>query len=222
VPLRLPLFQLDVVLFPSVELPLHVFEPRYRALLTDVLAGDQRFGVVPAGPRSAPPEPGAIGCVARIVTHQPLAEGRSNIVVVGESRFVLRGLLDDTAPYPVGLVDAFDDDEDSAELPVDMTETLRHLGERCRTALRVLTDHPGGEPWAGDPATLTFQIAGALPWGTEQGRRLLALRSPAQRAELLLRVLPRIVPDLEGRADIHRQAGRNGKGHHPPEWDSGS
>ncbi len=219
---RLPLFPLDVVLFPGVELPLHVFEPRYQALLADVLAGDQCFGVLPAGPDDVPPIHGAIGCVARVATQLALPEGRSNIVVVGESRFMLRRLVDSDRPYLVGTVDEFGDEEGVDELPGDMVESLRDLAERCRTALGVLTDRPDAAPWSANPAALTFQVAGALPWGVDQGRRLLAARSPAQRADFLLRVLPQIVPDLERRAAVHRQASGNGKGHHPPEWDTAS
>ncbi len=219
---RLPLFPLDVVLFPGVELPLHIFEPRYQAMLADVLEADQRFGMLSGGPQNAPPESGTIGCVARVATQIALPDGRSNIVVAGESRFVLRRLVDEDRPYLVGLVDEFDDEEGVDELPADMVEALRQLAGRCRAALGVLTDRPDGAPWAADPATLTFQVAGALPWGTEQGRRLLAARSPALRADMLLRVLPRLVPDLERRASVHRHAGGNGKGHHPPEWDGES
>ncbi len=219
---RLPLFPLDVVLFPGGELPLHVFEPRHQAMLADVLQSDPRFGVLPTGPQHAPPERGTIGCIARVASHIALPDGRSNIVVIGESRFVLRRLLDEDHPYLVGLVDEFGDEEGAAELPSDMVESLRQLAERCRTALGVLTDRADAMPWAADPATLTFQVAGALPWGTDQGRRLLAARSPALRADMLLGVLPRIVPDLERRASVHRHATGNGKGHHPPDWDSGA
>lgn len=219
---RLPLFPLDVVLFPGVELPLHIFEPRYQAMLADVLDADQCFGILPGGAQNAPPERGTIGCIARVATRIALPDGRSNIVVVGDSRFVLRRLLDEDHPYLVGLVDEFGDEEGVDDLPGDMVESLRQLAARCRAALGVLTDRPDSGSWAPDPAILTFQVAGALPWGTDQGRRLLAARSPAVRADMLLRVLPRIVPDLERRAAVHRNAGGNGKGHHPPEWDAGS
>jgi Lon protease-like protein len=62
--LRLPLFPLGVVLFPGVLLPLHIFEPRYRRLIEDIVAGDRRFGLLlPGIGREAPPA-GAVGTVA--------------------------------------------------------------------------------------------------------------------------------------------------------------
>src|SRR5205807_10370493 len=64
---ELPIFPLPIVLFPGAPQPLHIFEPRYRQLLVDCLAGDRRFGItyVPAepAPGSEPlPHPGDVGC----------------------------------------------------------------------------------------------------------------------------------------------------------------
>lgn len=220
-PLRLPLFPLEVVLFPGARLPLHIFESRYRQLLADVLGGDQRFGLLPPGTESEAAPEGTVGSVARVVAHQPLPDGRSNIIVAGERRFVLRRWLDEEKPYATGLVDEFDDDESAQALPGDALETLQRLGERCRLAMAALTDEPSGATWASDAATLTFQIASALPWAGDQARKLLAMRSAAQRGDLLLGMLPRIVPDLESRAAVHRHASSNGKGKHPPDLGGG-
>ena len=56
-PLRLPIFPLGVVLFPGTPLPLHIFEPRYRRMLADCLAGDRRFGITPTGATHELPDP---------------------------------------------------------------------------------------------------------------------------------------------------------------------
>jgi Lon protease-like protein len=214
---RLPLFPINVVLFPGARLPLHIFEGRYRQLLADVLSGDQCFGVLPPGADAEQAATGALGTVARVVAHQLLPDGRSNIMIEGEQRFILRRWLDEGTPYGTGLVDEFGDEEGSAELPGDALDALRRLADRCRLAMAALTDEPSASPWAEDAATLTFQVAAALPWAGDQAQRLLALRTGAQRADVLLSVLPRIVPDLESRAGVHRRASTNGKGHHPPE-----
>src|SRR5712691_7469081 len=103
-PFRLPIFPLSIVLFPGTPLPLHIFEPRYKRMLADCLSGDRRFGITPMGVGSEPPGPGAIGCVAEVRVNQELPDGRSNIVVVGGSRFVLSRLLDESLPYLVALV----------------------------------------------------------------------------------------------------------------------
>lgn len=212
----LPLFPLDLLLFPGTRAPLHIFEERYRILLRDILDAGGEFGVVPPGEGGGPPGSGTLGCVARVLTHQPLPDGRSNILVRGERRFILRRLLDETTPYLQGMVDEFDDEEGATELPTDAGIELRQLAERCRKAMAVLSDLPSEPAWSSDPSVFTFQVAGTIPWDASQARPLLAMRSAAERAELLLRLLPGVVPDLERRAAVHHRAGSNGSGSHPP------
>jgi Lon protease-like protein len=208
---RLPLFPLDLVLFPGTRTPLHIFEDRYRTMLRDALAGEGAFGLLPAG-GDAGPAAGTIGCVARVISHQPLPDGRSNILVEGDRRFILRRLLDPPTPYLQGLIDEFDDEEGAAEVPADAEATLRHLADRCRRAMSELSDLEAESSWSDDPAVFTFEVAGTIPWDATQSRPLLAMRSAAERADLLLRLLPNVVPDLERRAGVHRRAGSNGRG----------
>src|SRR5881227_2092054 len=115
---ELPIFPLPIVLFPGVPQPLHIFEPRYRQLLQDFLAGDRRFGIAYVAPDPTPgadpvPSPGDVGCVALIRSNQPLPDGRSNILTVGERRFVLRSWISSTHPYRV------------AEIEVDLGDAVR-------------------------------------------------------------------------------------------------
>jgi len=71
--LRLPLFPLGIVLFPGGLLPLHIFEPRYRRLLDDIVEGDRRFGLVLPGIGREAPAVGAVGTIAELrVTFNPL------------------------------------------------------------------------------------------------------------------------------------------------------
>ena len=89
----LPLFPLsNVVLYPKVQTPLHLFEPRYRALAHDVLAGERRIGMVTVRPDHLSEMPGdppiyPIGCCGVVGESQRLPDGRSNIVLRGEYRF---------------------------------------------------------------------------------------------------------------------------------------
>ena len=98
--LVLPLFPLPgVVHFPGTRLPLHVFEPRYREMVAELLAlpaAERRVGMILV---AADPATGAAGfhepgCAGRLVEHEPLADGRSNIVLEGEFRFEVEELLD--------------------------------------------------------------------------------------------------------------------------------
>src|SRR2546429_718879 len=105
-PRELPIFPLPIVLFPGAPQPLHIFEPRYRQLLQDCLAGDRRFGIAYVAPHPTPrarplPSPRDLGCVALIPSKQTLPHGRSKIPTVGGRRFVMRSLISSTPPYPV-------------------------------------------------------------------------------------------------------------------------
>jgi len=65
-PETVPVFPLpNTVLFPRTVLPLHIFEPRYRLMLADCLAADERFGLLPPARDGSPPRPGTVGCIAR-------------------------------------------------------------------------------------------------------------------------------------------------------------
>ncbi len=207
-PTRLPLFPLDLVLFPGEPLPLHIFEPRYREMLTDCLAGDQRFGITAA----IPPVAGAIGSVARIRASQPLDDGRSNIVVLGERRFAIRTLLDEGRSYLVGAVEEFDDHPGTAPLPQERAE-LVSLAEKYRQALAVLSDHPDEDPdWAESSEALTFQVAALTGLEVDAKARLLATRSTRERTRRLVELLPQLIRLVQSRAEVHVRARSNGKG----------
>jgi Lon protease-like protein len=87
------------ILFPGLQLPLHVFEPRYRALVSDALVKDRRIAMIqPQGPGEVAPL-FAIGCVGRIEEVEALDDGRYNIVLEGEARFRLLRELEVATPY---------------------------------------------------------------------------------------------------------------------------
>src|SRR2546427_12203374 len=133
---ELPIFPLPPVLLPGAQHPIHICESRYRRLLQDCLAGDRRFGIACVAPDATPaadpaPSPGDVGCVALIRSTQALPDGRSNILTVGERRFVLRSWVSGPHPYRVAEVEEFDDDPtDAAEvgtLAADVREGFERL-----------------------------------------------------------------------------------------------
>lgn len=99
-PVRLSIFPLGgAILFPGLQLPLHIFEPRYRALVGSALAKDRKIAMIqPQGPGEAAPL-FDIGCVGRIEDVEALEDGRYNIVLEGEARFRLVRELDVTTPF---------------------------------------------------------------------------------------------------------------------------
>jgi ATP-dependent Lon protease len=210
-PSRLPLFPLEVVLFPGTPLPLHIFEPRYRSMLADCLAGDERFGILPPTREGGLPRSGTVGCVARIRASHPLPDGRSNIVVVGERRFLLRQILATETAYPVGLIDTFDDLA-GPEVPTESAAALREVATTYLGAMEVLGGSADPTPWSDDAATLSFQVAAAVDLEFEVKRRLLESRTASERIALLLELLPPLAAEAAARARVHARARTNGKG----------
>jgi Lon protease-like protein len=209
---RLPIFPLSVVLFPGTPLPLHIFEPRYKRMLTDCLLSDRRFGITSVDGASELPGPGTIGCVAEIRVNQELPDGRSNIVVLGGQRFVLSRLLDEPHPYLVAMVQTFDDYADS-EPSTEDTSQLRELFERYFASLRELNDTVPEQPTLpDDPSSLSFHIAGGIECDLGVKQRMLAERSISRRIKALILLLPELTSAVEAGLMLHRRAHTNGKG----------
>ena len=97
---RISIFPLaGAILYPGLHLPLHIFEPRYRAMVSDALARDRRIGMIqPQQPTEGAPLY-TIGCLGRIDEVEAMEDGRYNIVLEGESRFRILRELDVTTPF---------------------------------------------------------------------------------------------------------------------------
>ncbi|NPV87116.1 MAG: LON peptidase substrate-binding domain-containing protein [Anaerolineae bacterium] len=125
---ELPLFPLHTVLFPGTPIYLHIFERRYREMVTHCLETDRRFGVVLIRQGSeagggAIPYP--IGCVARIIHLEPLPDNHLNLVAIGEQRFVIKNLLFDR-PYLCGEVEFLTLEEQPPEAWSEEVKKLSH------------------------------------------------------------------------------------------------
>ncbi len=220
---ELPIFPLPIVLFPGAPQPLHIFEPRYRQLLQDCLAGDRRFGIAYVAPDPAPdadpaPNPGDVGCVALIQSNQPLPDGRSNVLTVGERRFVLRDWISSTRPYRVAEIEEFDDDPTDATEVTTLAADVRDGFGRLARALGVLTEREDEEiELATDPQLLSFQVAASLELEAPAKQALQAIRSTSARLRQLASLLGPVAADAERRAAVRQQARGNGRGGRHPE-----
>ena len=214
--LRLPLFPLGVVLFPGVLLPLHIFEPRYRRLVEDIVAGDRRFAPDARQQQPEAPPAGAVGTVAELRVTQSLGEGRSNIVVQGGTRYMVSRYLEDEAPYLVAMVEPFEDRDDTAVPPATLAELTTEF-QRYDAARRRLHDlEPDDDALPTDAAALSFRVAGGMELDLAEQQRLLELRSTRDRVERLLELLPPLRRAMESGAAVHKRAEHNGKGHRTP------
>jgi Lon protease-like protein len=178
------MFPLGSVLFPHAELPLHVFEPRYRALTEACLAGDGEFGVVLIERGS---EVGggdtrfSVGTVARIVAAGRLPDGRYLLATVGTRRLRVRDWLPDD-PYPRAEVELL---AESAPPPDagDARDEVERLLKRVLAMAAELGDAPQavGAELDVDPVQAAFQAAAAAPIGPLDAQRLLELDDPGER-----------------------------------------
>lgn len=211
---RLPLFPLNVVLFPDAPMPLHIFEPRYRQLLSDCAEGDRRFGLCLPGGEQSMPAAGTIGTVAEIVEAQALPDGRSNILVEGRERFRIVELLDEGTPYLTALVEPYEERPGSVPDPEEL-DRLRVLFRRYADLVGRLTDRDasGTEPFD-DPTAFSFQASAGIECDLGVKHRLLVLRSTAERVTLLLRIVPQLLGPLEEAVVVRERAATNGKGGH--------
>jgi Lon protease-like protein len=199
------MFPLGSVLFPHGYLPLHVFEPRYRQMTKDVLAGDREFGVVliergsEVGGGDARTMVGTVASVAQAVEAD---DGRWALAAVGVRRLRVERWLDDD-PYP--RADVVDHPEGAWSPAAD--ERLAACDRTVRRALALLAEL--GEPaapvhveLAAEPAAAAWQLATVSPLGAFDRLRLLVVDDPAER----LRLLDEIVEE-ECTVLAHRLAG---------------
>jgi Lon protease-like protein len=186
----MPMFPLGTVLLPGGVLPLHVFEPRYRAMVRDCLAGEREFGVVliTRGTEvGGGDQRSMVGSVARMVQVAELADGRYAMITVGMRRIrINRWLLDD--PYPRADVEVWPD----ATVPgsVDLAPVTAHV--RRLSALAIELGDDAGDPaqeLSEDPELASFQLAALAPLGPADRQALLCAPNVSSRLSLLSSIL---------------------------------
>jgi len=207
---RLPIFPLsNVVLFPRVKTPLHLFEPRYRQLARDVLQGERRIGMVVVRPEhvedmSGDPPIYPIGCAGVITESQRLPDGRYNLVLLGEQRvrIVAEEPRDESRLYRVAQV---------VRLPEPYPETERTRVARLRAAIvadvGILVRHAqpdrahafDPELFAGvDDETFVNAVANAFAFPAEEKQALLEAENVPERYARLASALSFQRLELDG------------------------
>ena len=188
-PADTPMFPLGSVLLPTMVLPLHVFEPRYRAMMRRCVDGGEQFGVtlIERGHEVGGGDVRSdVGCMAQVLAHDELPDGRWRVVTVGTSRIrVDRWLTDD--PYPRALTTPWPDpssDGQAVELMVMAEIVVRDLLELARVK-GLATATPDIE-MSDEPVEFSYQASAVMPLGPFDRYRLLTADGASQRLGLLM------------------------------------
>ena len=208
----LPLFPLDLVLFPGTPLPLHIFEPRYKELITECLEEKKPFGIVRAKAEGAEEgEPEAeeqetrladVGCTAEIIavtkTHP---DGRMDIVTEGRERFEVLEINEDRS-FLQGDVLFFSDE--AGQPNPDKAAHVIKLHAEILSIAGAKQSLPEGL------GQLSFHLAGSLPLDLDFKQALLEMRSEAERVEAVITAFEAILPKLRRTVQLRQRAGGNG------------
>jgi Lon protease-like protein len=205
---RIPLFPLGLVLLPGMPLQLHIFEERYKLMMSECLSGDKPFGIVQFDGKAIH----SVGCMARIteVLHR-YEDGRMDIMTRGGQRFFVKELFEEK-PYTEARVVFFDDEDvveaaDAADAMDAVRAMLKELEESG-----FLSD-PIDAAALSDPKALSFAIAALEGFTHEERQRFVEMTSSMERLKKSVEALARIVERVQLTQQIEKIIGGNG---HPP------
>jgi len=197
---ELGLFPLPLVLLPSEQVPLHIFEERYKDLIGECLADDSEFGLVYAD-ETGIRELGTRAAVLEVLTQ--FEDGRMNIVIEGRERFKLLDLTSGRS-FQTGDVIPLDDADDPAE-----PETVSRA-EELFGRLRELTSSDIEVPGADTPQ-LSYVLAGRVELTADVKLELLAETSERVRLERVCELLEEAAVTVERQRRAAERAATNGK-----------
>jgi Lon protease-like protein len=203
----LPVFPLDVVLFPEMLLPLHIFEERYKEMIAQCLQGNSPFGVLYFHDDRV----ATIGCTAeisRVIKRYP--DGRLDLVAVGRERFQV-SFFDSEKAYLRARVELLPDPIGGRE---PSQELARQALDLYAQAFRLMgEDDPEEFSPQSPPQGLAFKLASTLRLRNEIRQRILESTSEDERLEELAEHLAALIPRLTERQKSAKLAGSNGRIH---------
>jgi ATP-dependent Lon protease len=202
-PDRIPLFPLNVVLLPGENLPLHIFEPRYRRMVKECLEKKAPFGMLLALPDGL----AHVGCSAEVLNvAKRYEDGRMDILTLGRDPYRVMELFQDD-PLLEGTVEYLEDEDSISD--ARKQKEVTDLYEVCHTLL--FSGMPAGLPQS-SPELLSFAVASALPIDLLWKQQILELRSEAERLERLLRYLREWALHLQKIETLRHRVDGNGHG----------
>ena len=199
-PKRIPLFPLDVVLFPGCSLPLHIFESKFKLMIRRCLSMKLQFGVILAKKESMT----TVGCTAAIVSLvKQYPDGRMDILTRGELPFQVQEVFNDK-PYFEAAIDCF---EESPESYPPASNELTEAYEQCHW---LLFNRGPETPRVRLKFSPAYAMAYSLPLPLEDKQALLEMRDEAERQEHLLEQLKEWLPQLVYLNERRQRARGNG------------
>jgi len=198
---ELGLFPLPLVLMPTERLPLHIFEPRYKELISECLDSNGEFGLVLATGDGAVHDVGTRAQIDEVL--DVLDDGAMNVVVRGTDRFRLLELTTGRS-FTTCLVEDVEDDAESID-PSDTQQALdlfRELAEETESDVEIPDADTDG---------LDFALAARVDFGVEAKQELLATTSPRARMRRLVELLQLAVESMRVQKTLRERAGKNGK-----------
>ncbi|WP_429276317.1 LON peptidase substrate-binding domain-containing protein [Novosphingobium gossypii] len=183
---RITIFPLTgAVLYPGLQLPLHIFEPRYRAMISDALARDRRIGMIqPQKPVDGAPL-FSVGCLGRIGDVEALEDGRFNIVLEGETRFRILRELDVTTPFRQVEAELLNE-PDEILAPIERASFEREARRFAEAQGYVVDWEQVGRL---DDTSLINGVSQIAPFDAAAKQALLEAQGLAARCELLVQLM---------------------------------
>jgi uncharacterized protein len=198
----LPLFPLDLVLLPGTSLPLHIFEPRYREMISECLERKQQFGVL----RGMDQELAEIGCTAEILSvTREYPDGRMDILTEGRRRFEVMQVNQERSFLQADVL--YLEDEPALASRDEIARALELHGE-----IMSLAGAQPEKPSEIDEGQLSFHLAASLPLDLDFKQSLLGMKSEVERLRGVISFFESILSTMRRTTYVRRKAGGNGHG----------
>lgn len=197
----LPLFPLDIVLFPNMRLQLHIFEERYKLMVRRCLERDTTFGIIYSNSETDALTHD-VGCEAEIIAVEHLPDEKMNIAIIGKRRFRVLG-LDHSEPYLLGEVDYVNPRDDDPQAAREHGKMLRALFIRY---LEILAQRPrmtfDAESFPDAPLALAYASASLLNMSNEESQQMLRQENLTALFKTLIEIYRRQIMLLNIRQDL--------------------
>jgi Lon protease-like protein len=195
---QIPIFELPLVLLPTEQIPLHIFEERYKAMIRHCLDEEVTFGIVlrtDSGPR-------LIGCTAIVEeVLEEFEDGRMNILVEGDARFRIMGRTEGPE-FPLAEIEPYDDGEpEPGADPGPAVEAFERLLEAV-----------GSDAALDEETEDSFEIAARVEIPVEEKQSLLETESEAARLQMLSEILESLRVQVARSREVAERARSNGHG----------